>query len=88
MFEQAVLPSRPNVGRYWTAAAGLTGELLALALLFLAPLIWTDFLPRVQALTWISLPSPPPPVKEPPAHASPPSLYQLTTRPPPRPAPQ
>lgn len=67
MFEQAVLPSRPAGGRYWTVAAGFTGELLAVALLLLAPLIWTDFLPRARALNWISLPSPPPPiVKEPP----------------------
>jgi protein TonB len=66
MFEQAVLPSRPANARYWTVV-GFTGELLALGFLFLAPLIWTDFLPRIQALTWISLPSPPPPaVKEPP----------------------
>jgi len=73
MFEQAVLPSRPAGGRYWTAAAGFTAELLAVAFLLLAPLIWTDFLPRMSALTWISLPSPPPPiVKEPPpAHVQP-----------------
>jgi periplasmic protein TonB len=73
MFEQAVLPSRPAGGRYWSVAAGFTAELFAVALLLLAPLIWTDFLPRMQALTWISLPSPPPPiVKEPPpAHVQP-----------------
>ena len=70
MFEQAVLPSRG--GRYWTVAAGFTGELVAVGLLLLAPLIWTDFLPHVQALTWISLPAPPPIVKEPPpAHVQP-----------------
>lgn len=68
MFEQAVLPSRPAGGRYWTVAAGFTGELLAVGLLLLVPLIWTDFLPRARALNWISLPPPPPPiVKEAPA---------------------
>ena len=68
MFEQAVLPSCPAGGRYWTVAAGFTGELLAIGLVLLAPLVWTDFLPRARALNWISLPSPPPPVvKEPPA---------------------
>ena len=67
MFEQAVLPSRPAGGRYWTVAAGFTGELLVVGFLLLAPLIWTDFLPRARALNWISLPSPPPPIeKEPP----------------------
>jgi protein TonB len=67
MFEQAVLPSRPAGGRYWTVAAGFTGELLVVGLVLLAPLIWPQLLPRAQALTWISLPSPPPPVlKEPP----------------------
>lgn len=59
-----MLPSRPAGGRYWTVAAGLTGELLVVGLLLLAPLIWTDFLPRVQALNWISLPSPPPPAAD------------------------
>ncbi|HEV3330400.1 MAG TPA: TonB family protein [Bryobacteraceae bacterium] len=62
MFEQAVLPSRPAGGRYWTVAAGFTGELVAVGLLLLAPLVWTDFLPRARALNWISLPAPPPPV--------------------------
>ena len=59
MFEQAVLPSRPAGGRYWTVAAGFSGELLAMGFVLLAPLIWTDFLPRARALTWISLPAPP-----------------------------
>lgn len=62
MFEQAVLPSRPAGGRYWTVAAGFTGELLVVGLVLLAPLIWTDFLPRARALNWITLPSPPPPI--------------------------
>jgi len=50
MFEQAVLPSHP---------AGFSAELLVIGLALLAPLIWTDFLPRVEALNWISLPAPP-----------------------------
>jgi protein TonB len=67
MFEQAVLPSRPVGGRYWTVAAGFTGELLVVGFALLAPLLWTDFLPHARALNWISLPSPPPPIaNEPP----------------------
>jgi len=59
MFEQAVLPSHPAGGRYWTTIAGFSAELLVIGLALLAPLIWTDFLPRVEALNWISLPAPP-----------------------------
>jgi periplasmic protein TonB len=67
MFEQAVLPSHPAGKRYWTVAAGFTGELLGIGGLLLAPLIWPELLPRTQVLTRISLPAPPPPVlKEPP----------------------
>jgi protein TonB len=73
MFEQAVLPSRPAGGRYWTVAAGFTGELLAVGVLLLAPLVWTGFTPRARALNWISLPSPPPPVlkEAPPVRVNP-----------------
>ena len=67
MFEQAVLPSRPAGGRYWTVAAGFTGNAAAVGLILLVPLVWPQLLPRTQALTWISLPSPPtPPVQEAP----------------------
>ncbi len=67
MFEQAVLPSRPAGGRYWTVAAGSPENCWPLVSCCWLPLIWTDFLPRARALNWISLPSPPPPiVKEPP----------------------
>lgn len=82
MFEQAVLPSRPVGGRYWTVAAGFTGELLVVGFALLTPLIWTDFLPRVQALTWISLPSPPPPVlkEAPPVRVHPTRPWQSNGR--------
>jgi protein TonB len=73
MFEQAVLSQRPSAGRYWAAAIGITGELLFITGMFLAPLIWPQLLPRAATLTWILLPSPPPPAVKtpPPAHVRP-----------------
>ncbi|PWU09629.1 MAG: hypothetical protein C5B51_05940, partial [Terriglobia bacterium] len=67
MFEQAVLPTHHGSGRFWSAALGLTGELLAVACLLIAPLLWPQLLLRVQTPAWITAPAAPsPPVKNPP----------------------
>src|SRR5215470_18326130 len=73
MFEQAVLSQRPSAVRYWAAAIGITGQLLFVAGMFLAPLIWPQLLPHAATLTWILLPPPPlAAVKTPPpAHVRP-----------------
>ena len=73
MFEQAVLSQRPSVVRYWAAGIGITGQLLFVAGMFIAPLIWPQLLPRAATLTWILLPSPPLPTAKnpPPAHVRP-----------------
>jgi protein TonB len=73
MFEQAVLSQRPSAVRYWAAAIGITGQLLFVAGMFTAPLLWPQLLPRAATLTWILLPSPPPAAAKtpPPAHVRP-----------------
>ena len=82
MFEQAVLPSRPAGGRYWTVAAGFTAELLVVAFVLLAPLVWPQLLPRAAALRWISLPTPPPPMakEQPPVQVHPARPWQFNGR--------
>ena len=57
MFEQAVL--RPAPVRGWAVILGFTGELLAVACVLAAPLIWPQLLPRKEVLTSIFAPTPP-----------------------------
>jgi protein TonB len=72
MFEQAVLPAGPPGGRFWAVVIGVTGEVLLVTCVLIAPLIWPQFLPRPKLLTWLSLPAPPSAVKpSPPVHVRP-----------------
>jgi periplasmic protein TonB len=79
MFEQAVLSNRPPAGRYWAAVIGITGELLLVACILIAPLIWPQLLPRATVLTWLTLPTPiPAAVKTaPPVHFRPTRPFQM-----------
>lgn len=73
MFEQAVLSERLSTRRYWAAFFGLGSQLILIAGVLIAPLIWPQLLPRTNLLTWITVPLPPPMVpKTPePAHVQP-----------------
>ena len=59
MFEQAVL--RPAPVRGWAVTLGFAGEVLVVACVMAAPLIWPQLLPQAASMTWISAPAPPPP---------------------------
>ena len=55
MFEQAVLPARPLAGRYWAIVVAITGELLLVSFVVLAPMIWPQLLPRAQSMIRLTL---------------------------------
>jgi periplasmic protein TonB len=76
MFEQAVLSERPSSGRCWAAVIGITGELLLIACILIAPLIWPQLLPRAMSFTWLTLPPPVPSVVK-----TPPAVHVRPTRP-------
>ena len=59
MFEQAVLCPAPVRG--WAVTLGFAGELVVVGCILAVPLIWPQLLPHMEATTWISAPSPPPP---------------------------
>jgi periplasmic protein TonB len=79
MFEQAVLSERPPAARYWAAVIGITGQLLLVACILIAPLIWPQLLPQATVLTWLTLPAPiPAAVKTaPPVHIRPTRPFQV-----------
>lgn len=64
MFEQTFI-DHTGKRRRWTYILGLSGELLALAVLLLLPLIYTDKMPSVGPMQ-VAVVAPRPPVKEAP----------------------
>jgi protein TonB len=71
MFEQSMVLDAGHGQKSWTFAASLAGELGAISLLALLPLLYTEALPVVQAVT-LRLPSPPaPPTPRTPVSARP-----------------
>jgi protein TonB len=61
MFEQAILESGDSGKRFWTTCAGVTGQLLFVSVIAVAPLIWPQALPRVPSFLVVFTPLPPPP---------------------------
>ncbi len=59
MFETAILAGGPGKKRVWTTCAGITGEALLVAGAMIAPMIWTQVLPKAQLTTWLTTPSAP-----------------------------
>ena len=60
MFEKAVLCPPP--GRGWAVTLGFAGELVLLGCALAVPLIWPQVLSRHEVMSWLTAPSPPPPV--------------------------
>jgi protein TonB len=61
MFEQAMLASAPVGNRLLSTCAGVTGQVLLVGGLILAPLLFPQVLPQVQSLVSLVAPGPPPP---------------------------
>jgi periplasmic protein TonB len=61
MFEQAILAPAPLGKRVWSTCAGVSGQVLLVGALILAPLVFPQVLPQVQSLVTLVAPGPPPP---------------------------
>jgi len=60
MFD-ATLSTAPASARLWSTCAGVTGQALIVACMFLAPLISPQVLPQLQSYIRLTAPGPPPP---------------------------
>src|ERR1035438_7440644 len=45
MFEQSVLPSVAKGKRFWTTCAGVSGQVLLVTVMVMAPMLWPQVLP-------------------------------------------
>lgn len=70
MFEQSTLPSGPAGKRVWTTFIGLSGEVVVVLAMVLAPMIWPEVLPKAVAYVRL-LPAPPPAPPGPPPASQP-----------------
>jgi protein TonB len=67
MFESATLTAAPASTRLWSACAGVTGQLLIVGCMLLAPLVSPAVLPNLRSyVTALEAPGPPPPPPPPP----------------------
>ncbi len=68
MFEQLLESSTAKKARNpWAYAVSITVQIIALGVLILIPLLYTEALPQQQMLSWLVAPPPPPPPPPPPA---------------------
>src|SRR5215472_16555306 len=61
MIEQAMLQPAPVGKRLGSALAGMTGQMLFVGGLILAPLVFPQVLPQAQSIIALVAPGPPPP---------------------------
>lgn len=69
MFEQTFVDGTGKTNKSWTVLASFAGQMVAICILILIPLIYTDTLPRAQLASFLVAPPPPPPPPPPPAQA-------------------
>jgi periplasmic protein TonB len=61
MFESATLTAAPASTRLWSTCAGISGQVLIVGCMLLAPLISPAVLPNLRSYVTIAAPPPPPP---------------------------
>ena len=79
MFEQTFVDGTAKTRKTWTVLLSFACQVLALCILILIPLIYTDTLPRAQLTSFLVAPPPPPPPPPPPAPA-PPKIVKVAPR--------
>jgi protein TonB len=67
MFEQAILSGGPVSGRFWSTCAGVSGQVVVVGTMLLAPLVFPATLPQLQSYVTLVAPGPPAPPPPPPA---------------------
>jgi periplasmic protein TonB len=61
MFESATLTAAPASTRLWSTCAGISGQVLIVGVMLLAPLISPAVLPNLRSYVTLAPPGPPPP---------------------------
>lgn len=69
MFEQTFVDGVGKTNRTWTVMVTFLGQLLAIGIAILIPMIYFDALPKTQLTAMFTAPPPPPPPPPPPAAA-------------------
>jgi periplasmic protein TonB len=68
MFEQSTIPKGPR--RWWATGVGVGGQILLVAGLAIAPMIWPEVIPQAAFAMTLFAPGPPPPPPPPPGPAA------------------
>jgi protein TonB len=71
MFDQTFVDGVGKTNKSWTVALSFGAEFLAIGVMILIPLIWTEVLPKASLVNMLTAPAPPPPPPPPPPPAPP-----------------
>ena len=63
MFDQTFVEGTAKTHKTWTVMLSFVCQILAIIVLILIPLIYTDALPKQQLMTFLVAPPPPPPTR-------------------------
>src|SRR5438067_1740154 len=66
MFQQTFVDGVGKTNKSWTVLFSFGMQILALGVLIIIPLIYTDVLPKAQLVSFLQAPAPPPPPPPPP----------------------
>jgi periplasmic protein TonB len=80
MFEQTFVDGVGKTNKGWTVMLSFFIETIAIIIIVLIPLIYTDTLPRAQLTSFLVAPPPPPPPPPPPAAAPPVKVIKVIPR--------
>ena len=69
MFDQTFVDGVGKTNKSWTVTLSFALEFVAIGVMVLIPLIWTDVLPKASLATLLTAPAPPPPPPPPPPPA-------------------
>src|SRR5271154_537785 len=79
MFDQTFVDGQGKTHKSWTVVLSFAGQMIAIGVFVLIPLIWTEVLPKASLTTFLVAPPPPPPPPPPPAPA-PPKIVKVAPR--------
>lgn len=80
MFEQTFVEGTAKTNRGWTVILSFIVQCLAIGVLILIPLIYTDTLPKATLTSFLVAPPPPPPPPPPPQPAAPVKVVKVAPR--------
>jgi len=69
MFDQTFVDGVGKTHKSWTVTLSFAAEFVAVGVMILIPLIWTEALPKASLVNFLTAPAPPPPPPPPPPPA-------------------